>query len=83
MAARVVLESCNSILPRTRRLPSVSSIPSRLVVQEPDRNLAKFTGYQYGGRPLGLTFVKYLNANGGDPMEDTEATGGLTQDQIM
>ena len=44
---------------------------------------AKFTGYQYGGRPLGLTFVKYQSANGGDPMEGEEATGGLTQDQIM
>ncbi|PGH26553.1 hypothetical protein AJ80_01682 [Polytolypa hystricis UAMH7299] len=43
----------------------------------------KFTGYQYGGRPLGLTFVKYLNASSGDAMEGTEPTGGLTQDQIM
>lgn len=45
--------------------------------------IAKFTGYQYGGRPLGLTYVKYLNANSGDAMEGTEPTGGLTQDQIM
>ncbi|CAF9937763.1 MAG: hypothetical protein HETSPECPRED_000649 [Heterodermia speciosa] len=37
----------------------------------------------YGGRPLGLTFVKYQSANGGDAMETEEATGGLTQDQIM
>lgn len=45
---------------------------------------AKFTGYQYGGRPLGLTFVKYQTANAGDgAMEGTEETGGLTQDQIM
>ena len=43
---------------------------------------AKFSGYQYGGRPLGLTYVKYLSA-GGDAMEGTEGTGGLTQDQIM
>ncbi|EGC42418.1 RNP domain-containing protein [Histoplasma capsulatum var. duboisii H88] len=43
----------------------------------------KFTGYQYGGRPLGLTFVKYLNNGAADAMEGTEATGGLTQDQIM
>lgn len=43
---------------------------------------AKFTGYQYGGRPLGLTFVKYQSA-GDDAMEGTEATGGITQDQIM
>ncbi|KAL8902051.1 MAG: hypothetical protein Q9192_000195 [Flavoplaca navasiana] len=44
--------------------------------------ISKFTGYQYGGRPLGLTYVKYMNANGGDAMEDTEATS-MTQDQIM
>ncbi|OAX81823.1 hypothetical protein ACJ72_03836 [Emergomyces africanus] len=43
----------------------------------------KFTGYQYGGRPLGLTFVKYLNNGSADAMEGTDATGGLTQDQIM
>ena len=45
--------------------------------------IAKFSGYQYGGRPLGLTFVKYLNPNVGDAMEGTEATAPLTQDQIM
>lgn len=44
--------------------------------------IAKFQGYQYGGRPLNLSFVKYLNQQGGDVME-TEAHGGLTQDQIM
>jgi len=44
---------------------------------------AKFTGYQYGGRPLGLSYVKYSNVSNGDAMEGTEATGGLTQDQIM
>lgn len=38
---------------------------------------AKFTGYQYGGRPLGLTYVKYTN-QGGD-----EGTEGMTQDQMM
>jgi len=43
--------------------------------------IAKFTGYQYGGRPLGLTYVKYTNANGGDSME-AEGTG-MTQDQMM
>lgn len=44
--------------------------------------IEKFSGYQYGGRPLGLSFVKYQNPNaGGDAME-TEATS-LTQDQIM
>lgn len=45
-------------------------------------SIAKFSGYQYGGRPLGLTYVKYLT-QGGDAMEGTEATSGLTQDQIM
>ena len=31
---------------------------------------------------LGLTYVKYLG-QGGEAMESVEATGGLTQDQIM
>ncbi|KAK6364488.1 g-strand binding protein [Exophiala oligosperma] len=44
--------------------------------------ISKFSGYMYGGRPLGLTFVKYTNANGND-MEGQEATGGMTQDQMM
>jgi hypothetical protein len=48
-----------------------------------DTFVAKFTGYQYGGRPLGLAYVKYSNLNNGDVMEGTEHTGGLTQDQIM
>nr|XP_036579668.1 rnp domain-containing protein [Colletotrichum truncatum]KAF6787277.1 rnp domain-containing protein [Colletotrichum truncatum] len=46
--------------------------------------IAKFQGYQYGGRPLGLSFVRYLNAaTGGDTVMETDAHGGLTQDQIM
>ena len=45
--------------------------------------ISKFTGYMYGGRPLGLSYVKYTNANGGEAMEGQEATGGMTQDQIM
>lgn len=44
--------------------------------------IAKFQGYQYGGRPLNLSFVKYLNQPGSDTME-TDAHAGLTQDQIM
>jgi len=50
-----------------------------------DFHLAKFTGYQYGGRPLGLSYVRYSNQSNGDGMDpmDAEATGGLTQDQIM
>lgn len=47
-----------------------------------DTAIAKFQGYQYGGRPLNLSFVKYLNQTGGDVM-DTDPHGGLTQDQIM
>ncbi|KAJ5777945.1 Nucleotide-binding alpha-beta plait [Penicillium odoratum] len=50
-----------------------------------DTAISKFTGYQYGGRPLGITFVKYLNAGPGPEMmvEDAEPTSGITQDQIM
>ncbi|PHH83466.1 hypothetical protein CDD83_2983 [Cordyceps sp. RAO-2017] len=44
--------------------------------------IAKFQGYQYGGRPLNLSFVKYLNQGGNENME-TDTHGGLTQDQIM
>lgn len=46
--------------------------------------ISKFSGYQYGGRPLGLSYVKYTNytQNGGDIMEGQEQQG-LTQDQIM
>ncbi|PHH79417.1 hypothetical protein CDD80_4870 [Ophiocordyceps camponoti-rufipedis] len=44
--------------------------------------IAKFQGYQYGGRPLNLSFVKYLNQAGVDNM-DTDTHGGLTQDQLM
>lgn len=43
--------------------------------------ITKFSGYQYGGRPLGLSFVKYQTPGTADAM-DTEATH-LTQDQIM
>lgn len=41
--------------------------------------IAKFTGYQYGGRPLGLTYVKYQNQ--GDEMM-AEPSGSM-QDQMM
>jgi RNA recognition motif-containing protein len=44
--------------------------------------IAKFQGYQYGGRPLNLSYVKYLNQRAGDSME-TDPHDGLTQDQIM
>lgn len=42
--------------------------------------ITKFSGYVYGGRPLGLSNVKYSNQNGGDAMD---ADGGMTQDQMM
>lgn len=48
--------------------------------------IQKFQGYQYGGRPLGLSFVRYLNAGGnaeGMGMDMDAPHGGLTQDQIM
>ncbi|KAL3461404.1 hypothetical protein BJX64DRAFT_277885 [Aspergillus heterothallicus] len=47
--------------------------------------ISKFTGYQYGGRPLGITFVKYMTPSQGpsDMMDDAPPAGGLTQDQIM
>lgn len=49
-----------------------------------ETGISKFTGYQYGGRPLGITFVKYVNAGPGPEMMDTaEPPAGLTQDQIM
>ena len=42
--------------------------------------ITKLTGYVYGGRPLGLSYIKYTNQNGGDAME---ADAGMTQDQMM
>ncbi|KAL5354130.1 g-strand binding protein [Pseudogymnoascus australis] len=50
-------------------------------VDNADTAISKFSGYQYGGRPLGLSFVKYQTPGSTDVM-DTDATG-LTQDQIM
>lgn len=44
--------------------------------------ISKFTGYMYGGRPLGLSFVKYTNTNG-EAMDGQETTGSMTQDQMM
>ncbi|KAL2024793.1 hypothetical protein VTK56DRAFT_5614 [Thermocarpiscus australiensis] len=45
--------------------------------------IAKFQGYQYGGRPLGLSYCKYITPGGGGDSMDTDPHGGLTQDQIM
>lgn len=49
--------------------------------EDAETAIAKFTGYQYGGRPLGLSYVKYLNM-GGDMMEGAEPTGSMQQDMM-
>ncbi|KAK2737237.1 hypothetical protein FQN57_000404 [Myotisia sp. PD_48] len=43
----------------------------------------KFSGYQYGNRPLGLSFAKYLNPDSGDLNGAGGNPPSLTQDQIM
>ncbi len=88
MGARVVLVLFNLIPQTMLRLLSVCNnciyaIFTILWEFSLTLILAKFTGYQYGGRPLGLTYVKYQNPNGAEAMEGQEETGGLTQDQIM
>ena len=80
MAVLEALASSNSIHLKMLKLLSVRFFTSSMK-QEANFVLAKFTGYQYGGRPLGLTFVKYQTP--GDAMEGAEPTGGMTQDQIM
>lgn len=53
-------------------------------VENAETAITKFSGYQYGGRPLGLSFVKYQNEGAnGDAMEGADDRKGLTQDQIM
>ena len=49
---------------------------------QPDAETAiqKFTGYQYGGRPLGLAYVKYMG-QGADMMEGQESAS--MQEQMM
>lgn len=42
--------------------------------------ITKFTGYVYGGRPLGLSYIKYTNQSNGDGMDQD---GGMAQDQMM
>src|SRR5438045_5245623 len=51
--------------------------------------ITKFSGYQYGGRPLVLTYVTYLNPGNADGMDGGVRMGGaaepmvgVTQDQI-
>ena len=53
-----------------------------------DTAIQKFSGYQYGGRPLGLSYVKYLGdgeyiKSEGDYKVEDEGTMGMTQDQMM
>ncbi|EFX00829.1 rnp domain containing protein [Grosmannia clavigera kw1407] len=48
-----------------------------------DTAISKFQGYQYGGRPLGLSFVKYLTPGVGGSSMESDHHNGLTQDQIM
>ena len=62
---------------------SICELSEYVQVHHPNSFQAKFTGYQYGGRPLGLSYVRYSNQSNGDDAMDAEATGGLTQDQIM
>lgn len=42
--------------------------------------ISKFQGYEYGGRPLQITYARYSNAGPGNAM-DSEPTGSV-QDQI-
>lgn len=46
-----------------------------------DTAISKFQGYQYGGRQLGLSYVRYLQSGSGDAMETDHS--GLTQNDIM
>lgn len=43
-------------------------------------SIAKFQGYEYGGRPLQITYARYTNAGAGNPM-DVEPTESM-QEQI-
>jgi RNA recognition motif-containing protein len=53
-------------------------------IETAETAINKFQGYQYGGRPLSLSFVKYLNSAGaGVETLMTDAHAGLSQDQIM
>lgn len=51
--------------------------------QDAGTSIDKFQQYQYGGRPLGLSYVKYTNQTepSAQPM-DVEPSGSL-QEQIM
>ena len=83
MDALAALVWSNSTRLRMLRLPFVGSFKISIQCEVTNIVTAKFTGYQYGGRPLGLTFVKYVNPGAGDVMEGAEPTGAIAQDQIM
>lgn len=86
MAAPAVLASSNSIPQTQQRQPFVCTPISSTYSPYSNSQTAKFSGYQYGGRPLGITFVKYMtpNAPHDDMMEgQQDHPSGLTQDQIM
>lgn len=46
-----------------------------------DTAISKFQGYQYGGRQLGLSYVRYPQPGGSEAMDTDHA--GLTQNDIM
>jgi RNA recognition motif-containing protein len=46
-----------------------------------DTAISKFTGYQYGGRPLQLSYVRYGGAPNGAGGDAMEVAGG--EDQVM
>jgi RNA recognition motif-containing protein len=60
-----------------------SGVVQFTTAEDAETAISKFSGYQYGGRPLGLSFVKYATYSNGDQMEGTEPTGAISQDQIM
>ena len=49
--------------------------------EEAETAISKFQGYNYGNRPLGLNFVKYLN-QGGDSADGNDPSGDMQQ-QMM
>ncbi|KAF2499092.1 hypothetical protein BU16DRAFT_557424 [Lophium mytilinum] len=72
------------LLPEVNGRSRGTSVVQSEKVEDAVTAISKCTGYQYGSRPLGISHVRYTNiSSGGEAMEGTEATGGLTQDQIM
>lgn len=44
--------------------------------------ISRFSGYQYGGRPLGISYVQYLKPEDDPDVQGQEAMG-MTQEQMM